>query len=78
MAVGWLVCAGLIYALIPALDFLSSLAVAACLTPTDPILAAAVINGRYAEKHVPEHLRHRKFSYLGKFLVLPSAIYYLP
>ncbi|KAG8760091.1 hypothetical protein FRC14_004077 [Serendipita sp. 396] len=58
MAIGWVVCAGLIYALIPALDFLSSLAIAACLTPTDPILAAAVINGRYAEKHVPEHLRH--------------------
>ncbi|KAG8816140.1 hypothetical protein FRC17_000418 [Serendipita sp. 399] len=58
MAIGWVVCAGLIYALIPRLDFLSSLAIAACLTPTDPILAAAVINGRYAEKHVPEHLRH--------------------
>ena len=41
MAVGWVVCAGLIYALIPALSFLSSLAIAACLTPTDPILAAA-------------------------------------
>ncbi|KIM28941.1 hypothetical protein M408DRAFT_328997 [Serendipita vermifera MAFF 305830] len=58
MAVGWVVCAGFIYALVPALDFLSSLAIAACLTPTDPILAAAVINGRYAEKHVPEHIRH--------------------
>ncbi|PVG00266.1 hypothetical protein CPB86DRAFT_805957 [Serendipita vermifera] len=58
MAVGWVICAGLIYALVPALDFLSSLAIAACLTPTDPILSAAVINGRYAEKHVPEHLRH--------------------
>jgi len=35
----------LIYALIPDLTFLSSLAVAACLTPTDPILAAAVVGG---------------------------------
>jgi sodium/hydrogen antiporter len=41
MAIGWVICAGLIYALVPALDFLSSLAIAACLTPTDPILAAA-------------------------------------
>lgn len=32
--------------------------VAACLTPTDPILAAAVIGGKYADKHVPAHLRH--------------------
>lgn len=50
--------AGLIYALIPALSFKSSLAVAACLTPTDPILAAAVVGGKYADKHVPAHLRH--------------------
>lgn len=55
---GWLVSAGLIYALIPGLSFLSSLAVAACLTPTDPILAAAVVGGKYADKHVPAHLRH--------------------
>lgn len=27
-------------------------------TPTDPILAQAVIGGRFAEKHVPAHLRH--------------------
>ncbi|OBZ68768.1 putative Na(+)/H(+) antiporter C3A11.09 [Grifola frondosa] len=58
MTTGWFVCAGLIYALIPGLNFLSSLAVAACLTPTDPILAAAVVGGKYADKHVPAHLRH--------------------
>ncbi|TRM60584.1 Sodium/hydrogen exchanger family-domain-containing protein [Schizophyllum amplum] len=58
MTYGWFVCAGLIYALIPGLNFLSSLAVAACLTPTDPILAAAVIGGKYADKHVPAHIRH--------------------
>ena len=34
------------------------MAVAACLTPTDPILAAAVVGGKYADKHVPAHLRH--------------------
>lgn len=55
---GWFVSAGLIYALIPKLNFLSSLAIAACLTPTDPILAAAVVGGKYADKHVPAHLRH--------------------
>lgn len=55
---GWFVSAGLIYALIPGLDFLSSLAVAACLTPTDPILAAAVVGGKWADKHVPAHIRH--------------------
>ncbi|KAF9644537.1 hypothetical protein BDM02DRAFT_3102770 [Thelephora ganbajun] len=58
MTYGWFVSAGLIYALIPKLNFLSSLAIAACLTPTDPILAAAVVGGKYAEKHVPAHIRH--------------------
>ncbi|KAG8987730.1 hypothetical protein FRB90_003173, partial [Tulasnella sp. 427] len=58
MTYGWFVAAGLIYALIPGLSFLSSLVIAACLTPTDPILAAAVVGGKYANKHVPAHLRH--------------------
>ncbi|KAJ6622534.1 Sodium/hydrogen exchanger family-domain-containing protein [Mycena sp. CBHHK59/15] len=55
---GWFISAALIFALIPGLTFLSSLAVAACLTPTDPILAAAVVGGKYADKHVPAHIRH--------------------
>ncbi|KAF8625984.1 hypothetical protein AX17_006708 [Amanita inopinata Kibby_2008] len=58
MTWGWFVSAALIYALIPGLSFLSSLAVAACLTPTDPILAAAVVGGKWADKHVPAHIRH--------------------
>ncbi|KDR83246.1 hypothetical protein GALMADRAFT_134731 [Galerina marginata CBS 339.88] len=58
MTWGWFVSAALIYALIPGLNFLSSLAVAACLTPTDPILAAAVVGGKWADKHVPAHIRH--------------------
>ncbi|KAF5318279.1 hypothetical protein D9758_018587, partial [Tetrapyrgos nigripes] len=58
MTWGWFVSAGFIYALIPGLNFLSALCVAACLTPTDPILAAAVVGGKYADKHVPAHLRH--------------------
>ncbi|RXW24370.1 hypothetical protein EST38_g1482 [Candolleomyces aberdarensis] len=58
MTWGWLVSAAFIYALIPGLNFLTSLAVAACLTPTDPILAAAVIGGKWADKHVPAHIRH--------------------
>ncbi|KAF9030638.1 Sodium/hydrogen exchanger family-domain-containing protein [Panaeolus papilionaceus] len=58
MTWGWFVSAAFIYALIPGLNFLSSLAVAACLTPTDPILAAAVVGGKWADKHVPSHIRH--------------------
>ncbi|KAJ7482986.1 Sodium/hydrogen exchanger family-domain-containing protein [Mycena galericulata] len=68
------------------LDFLSSLAVAACLTPTDPILAAAVVGGKYADKHVPAHIRHLlaaesgcndgaafPFLYIALYLVLDST-----
>ena len=66
--------AGLIFALIPGLSFLSSLAVAACLTPTDPILAAAVIGGKYADKHVPVHLRHRAFCSLTAVFDVGASI----
>ncbi|CED85200.1 na h exchanger 1 [Phaffia rhodozyma] len=55
---GWFVSALLIWGIIPGLSFLSSLVVAACVTPTDPILAQAVIGGKFADKHVPAHLRH--------------------
>lgn len=58
MAWGWLISACFIYALIPGLDFLNSLVVAACVSPTDPILAQAVVGGPWAEKHVPAHVRH--------------------
>ncbi|KAJ7078010.1 Sodium/hydrogen exchanger family-domain-containing protein [Mycena belliarum] len=83
---GWFVSAGLIFALIPGLTFVSSLAVAACLTPTDPILAAAVIGGKYADKHVPAHIRHLlaaesgcndgaafPFLYIALYLILDST-----
>ncbi|KAH9812689.1 Sodium/hydrogen exchanger family-domain-containing protein [Melampsora americana] len=59
MLIGWMISGLLIYVLIPGLDFLSSLLVAAACTPTDPILAASVVGkGKYAQKHVPAHLRH--------------------
>ncbi|PWN88897.1 Sodium/hydrogen exchanger, partial [Acaromyces ingoldii] len=58
MVWGWLVTAAFMYALVPGLDFLNCLVVASCVTPTDPILAQAVVGGPWAEKHVPAHLRH--------------------
>ncbi|THV04332.1 hypothetical protein K435DRAFT_816998 [Dendrothele bispora CBS 962.96] len=65
MAWGWLVAAAFIYALVPGLTFLSALCIAACLSPTDPILAAAVVGGKYADKHVPAHVRHLLASECG-------------
>ncbi|KAI0779988.1 Sodium/hydrogen exchanger family-domain-containing protein [Fomes fomentarius] len=57
MAFGWLVVAGIVYGLFPPLNFISSLVIAACLTPTDPIISAAIVGGKFATKHVPINLR---------------------
>lgn len=58
MAFGWVVVAAIIFVVFPPLNYISSLAVAACLTPTDPIICAAIVGGKYALKHVPANLRH--------------------
>ncbi|PPQ68203.1 hypothetical protein CVT25_015035 [Psilocybe cyanescens] len=58
MAIGWVVVAGIMKGLFPQLHFLSCLAVSACLTPTDPIICAAIpLGGKFARKHVPINLR---------------------
>ncbi|KAG6833487.1 hypothetical protein H0H87_006059 [Tephrocybe sp. NHM501043] len=43
MAIGWVIVAGALYGLFPKLSFYSCLAIAACLTPTDPIICAAIV-----------------------------------
>lgn len=53
MAIGWFVVSGLLVGLFPDLSFVSALCIAACLTPTDPIISAAIVGGKYAAKHVP-------------------------
>src|SRR6478735_5753645 len=57
MTFGWLIVSLFIYWMIPALDWLDSLVVAACVTATDPVLASSVVGkGKFA-KRVPRHLR---------------------
>lgn len=41
MLLGWMVSAALMYAIIPGLEFLPALVIAAGVTPTDPILASS-------------------------------------
>ncbi|KAF9927905.1 hypothetical protein FBU30_002792 [Linnemannia zychae] len=48
----------LVWALIPNLNFIESMAIAACVTPTDPVLSNSVVKGRFAEKHVPPRIRY--------------------
>ncbi|KAK2589618.1 Na+/H+ antiporter [Conoideocrella luteorostrata] len=57
MTFGWLITSLFIWWMIPPLDWLESLVVAACVTATDPVLASSVVGkGKFA-KRVPKHLR---------------------
>ncbi|KAF9140989.1 hypothetical protein BGX30_005647 [Mortierella sp. GBA39] len=58
MVLMWLTSALLIWAMIPNLDFVESMVLAACVTPTDPVLSNSVVKGRFAEKHVPPRIRY--------------------
>ncbi|PHH76339.1 hypothetical protein CDD82_4042 [Ophiocordyceps australis] len=57
MIAGWLIVSLFIWWMVPRLDWLESLVVAACVTATDPVLASSVVGkGKFA-KRVPKHLR---------------------
>ncbi len=57
MTYGWLVTSLFVWWMIPSLDWLESLVIAACVTATDPVLASSVVGkGKFA-KRVPKHLR---------------------
>ncbi|GAA5939840.1 uncharacterized protein JCM15063_004319 [Sporobolomyces koalae] len=59
MLMGWMIAGALMYAIIPGLEFLPALVLAAGVTPTDPILASSVVGkGKFAQEHVPSHIRH--------------------
>lgn len=58
MTAGWLIVGLFIWVLIPHFNFSDALLISACVTATDPILAAAVVGkGKFAER-VPGHLRN--------------------
>ncbi|KAI8815271.1 Cation/H+ exchanger [Cladochytrium replicatum] len=44
--------------LILGIPFLESLIIASCTAPTDPVLANAIVNGRFAELHISVPIRH--------------------
>ncbi|CAG8970944.1 hypothetical protein HYALB_00000925 [Hymenoscyphus albidus] len=57
MTFGWLITSLFIWWMVLPLTWLESLAVAACVTATDPVLASSVVGkGKFA-KRVPKHLR---------------------
>lgn len=47
----------LTYRILPEFTWLECFVVAGCLAPTDPVLAASVVKGTFAERHVPPYVR---------------------
>ncbi|EPZ35718.1 Cation/H+ exchanger domain-containing protein, partial [Rozella allomycis CSF55] len=39
-------------------QLLDCMIIGACVTPTDPVLASSVMKGRFADTHIPHHVRH--------------------
>lgn len=57
MTVMW-ICSGLmIWALVPHMSFLHSLAIGACVTPTDPVLSNSIVKGKFADQNIPKELQ---------------------
>ena len=84
MVFGWLVCAGFV-ALLFKTDVPTALVVAACLTPTDPVLAASILSNSQFSERVPPRIKHMlstesgcndgtsfPFLYIGLFLLTNS------
>ena len=53
----WICSTLLVWALVPDLPFLHAMAVAACITPTDPILSNTIVKGQFADKNIPRELQ---------------------
>ncbi|KAI8596866.1 Sodium/hydrogen exchanger family-domain-containing protein [Dissophora ornata] len=87
MVMMWITSALLIWGLIPNLDFVEAMIIAACVTPTDPVLSNSVVKGRFAEKHVPPRIRYLlsaesgindgmglPFLFLGLYLLMQPSV----
>ncbi len=57
MCAMWMTTALLIWALVPNIPFIYALAVAACVTPTDPVLSASIVKGKFADQNIPKKLQ---------------------
>jgi sodium/hydrogen antiporter len=58
MVAMWLSTSLIIWALVPNLRFVYALAVGACVTPTDPVLANNIVKGKFADKNIPKELQN--------------------
>jgi NhaP-type Na+/H+ or K+/H+ antiporter len=58
MVAMWVCSSLLVWAMVPDLPFVYALAVGACVTPTDPVLANNIVKGKFADKNIPRDLQH--------------------
>ena len=53
----WICTSLVVWALVPNLPILHAMAVAACVTPTDPVLSNSIVKGEFADKNIPKELQ---------------------
>lgn len=58
MTAMWLATSLFVWALARPPSFLHALAVGACVTPTDPILSAVIVKGKFADHNIPKDLQN--------------------
>lgn len=54
----WLATSLLVWGLVRPPSFLHALAVGACVTPTDPVLSAVIVKGKFADHNIPKELQN--------------------
>lgn len=57
MCAMWICTSLLVWALVPNISFLFALAIASCVTPTDPVLSNSIVKGKFADKNIPGPLQ---------------------
>lgn len=85
MTFGWLICALFVHLLFQT-DIRTALLVAACLTPTDPVLAASIVGNSQFSHRVPKRIKHMiaaesgcndgisfPFLFIGIFTIMEST-----
>ncbi|EEY20490.1 Na(+)/H(+) antiporter [Verticillium alfalfae VaMs.102] len=85
MSAMWGCSTAVIWLLVPGLSLIHAMTIAACITPTDPILSATVLEGRFADQNVSRSLRdliiaesgaNDGLGYLFLFFALDIVKYY--
>ncbi|CAO3584412.1 unnamed protein product [Absidia cylindrospora] len=54
----WMISAFCVKSVFPYLSYVETLIIASCFTPTDPVLSNSILQGQFAEKHVPVTIRN--------------------